>query len=197
MPNGSSVYQSLCDRLGVEEQHRSNLFWASIAGAPLAWWFLSGRSRPQSSPDTNINAFFKNKDTAPPTVVQHSKRQATSFHSFLKEVPQAHRDASSFSAFLKPQGSTQAAVTDSLPIADAAHGPDVADVVITILFGTEYGFSKEVAERAATAVKACGNYWYAAATKLQPSLCGSESHLNYYFAGQSSWTWLTIQRVRT
>lgn len=162
MPNGVSIYQSLCDRLGVEEQHRSKLFWASIAGAPLVWWVLSGRSRPQSSPDTNINAFFKDKDTVPATDGQQAKRQATSFHSFLKKVPQAHRDPSSFSAFLKPQGSTQAAVTDSLPTTEAASGPDAADVIITILFGTEYGFSKEIAERAAAAIKACGHYWYIA-----------------------------------
>lgn len=164
MPNSASVYQSLCDRLGVEEQHRSKLFWGSIAGAPLVWWLLSSRSRPQSSPDTNINAFFKNKDTIPPPVVQHAERQATSFHSFLKKVPQAHRDPSSFSAFLKPQGSTQAAVTDSLPTPEAANGPHAADVIITILFGTEYGFSKEIAERAAAAIKACGSYWYVAVT---------------------------------
>ena len=171
MPNGVPVYQSLCDRLGVEEQHRSKLFWASVAGAPLVWWVLSGRSRAQPSPSTNINAFFKNKSTSPTPAVQQAKRQPTSFHSFLKKVPQAHRDASSFSAFLKPQGSTQAAVTDSLPSSEAASGPGAADVIITILFGTEYGFSKEVAERAAAAIKACGNYWYAAVTKHSVCPC--------------------------
>lgn len=158
MPSGSSVYQSLCDRLGVKEQHRSKLFWASIAGAPLVWWILSSRPQPKSPPDTSIDAFFKNKDTARQPN-QQAKRKATSFHSFLKEVPQAHRDASSFSAFLKPQGSTQAAMTDSSPAPDTAQGPAAADVIITILFGTEYGFSKEVAERAAGAIKACGSYW--------------------------------------
>lgn len=159
MPNAPSVYQSLCDRLGVEEQHRSKLFWAGIAGAPLVWWILRSRSQPKSPPDTNINAFFKNKDTAPQQITQQPKRKATGFHSFLKEVPQSHRDASSFSAFLKPQGSTQAAMPDSSPTPEAAVGPDAADVIITVLFGTEYGFSKEVAERAAAAIKACGSYW--------------------------------------
>ena len=159
MPNGSSVYQSLCDRLGVEEQHRSKLFWASIAGAPLVWWILNSRSQPKSPPDTSIDAFFKNKDTAPQAINQQDKRKATSFHSFLKEVPQAHRDASSFSAFLKPQGSIPAAVTDSSPTPETAQGPAAADVIITIMFGTEYGFSKEIAERAAGAIKACGSYW--------------------------------------
>lgn len=159
MPNGSSVYQSLCDRLGVEEQHRSKLFWASIAGAPLVWWILTSRSQPRSPPDTSIDAFFKNKDTVPQSITQQVKRKATSFHSFLKEVPQAHRDARSFSAFLKPQRSTQATVTDSSPTPEAALGPDAAQVIITILFGTEYGFSKEVAERAAGVIQACGSYW--------------------------------------
>lgn len=159
MPHGSSVYQSLCDRLGVEEQHRSKLFWASIAGAPLVWWILNSRSQPKCLPDTSIDAFFKNKDTAPQPLNQQGKKKATNFHSFLKEVPQAHRDASSFSAFLKPQGSTQAAVTDKSSTPETAQEPAAADVIITVLFGTEYGFSKEVAERAAGAIKACGSYW--------------------------------------
>ena len=159
MPNTSSVYQSLCDRICIHEEHRSKLLWASIVGAPLVWWLFCSRSQPKTSPDTNINAFFKIKAAVQFPAAQQARRKATSFHSFLKEVPQAHRDASSFSAFLKARGSKQAAATGIATQQQVDHGPKAADAVITVLFGTEYGFSKEVAERAAKAIAACGSYW--------------------------------------
>ena len=161
MPDGPTLYQSLCDRLGIDERDRSRLFWASLAGVPLLWWAFSGRSQPKPAPDTNINAFFKNKTPNQLPSGQQAKRKATSFHSFLKEVPQTHRDASSFSAFLKAPGSNQAVAASNAPKQKADQGPKAADAVVTVLFGTEYGFSKEVADRTANAIKACGSYWCA------------------------------------
>ena len=167
MPNGASVYQSLCDRLGVDEQHRSKLFWASAVGTPVVWWILSSRSKEKQKPDTNINAFFKDKSVARAPAPQQPKRKATSFHSFLKEIPQAHRDATSFGAFLKGPTLDTAAQTSSITDDQALKGPTASDVVITVLFGTEYGFSKEVAERVAAAITACGSYWYTASWPMQ------------------------------
>lgn len=170
MLNGPNACQSFCDRLGIQERDRSRLYWASLASVPLLWWVFSGRSQPKSSPDTNINAFLKNKTPSQIPAGQQAKRKATSFHSFLKEVPQAHRDASSFSAFLKTPGSNHAVAASNAPKQKADQGPRAADAVITVLFGTEYGFSKEVAERAADAIKASGSYWCAALRVLSNTL---------------------------
>lgn len=161
MPNVSSVYQSVCDRLGVEQHHQSKLFWATVLGTPVLLWALSGRSKGNQQQDTNINAFFKDKSTVRPPSAQQPKRRGTGFHSFLKEVPQAHRDATSFGAFLKSPASAVAVASDDAPGQQAPKGPKANDIVICVLFGTEYGFSKEVAERVAAAITACGSYWCA------------------------------------
>ena len=160
MPNGSSYYQALCNQLGVDEKHRSKLFWASIVGTPVLCWALSSRSKTTQQPDTNINAFFKDKSAVRAPKPSPAKRQATSFHSFLKEVPQAHRDATSFGAFLKNAGSNPAATASTEPVLACIESPKASDVIITVLYGTEYGFSKEVAERVAAAITASGSYWY-------------------------------------
>lgn len=159
MPNGPSVYNSLCDRVGLEEQHRSKLFWATVLGTPVLLWALSSRSKTKQKPDTHINAFFKDKSVVRAPSPQQPKRKGTGFHSFLKEVPQAHRDATSFGAFLKAPASAAAVVSSNAASQQVYKGPKASDVVISVLFGTEYGFSKEVAERVAAAITACGSYW--------------------------------------
>lgn len=160
MPNGSSVHQSFFDRLGVDQNHRSQLFWASIVTLPVALWAFSARSQPQQRPETSINAFFKDKSVVPgPVAPPARRRQPTSFQSFLKKEPEAHRDPTSFSSFLKKPQSNKSTDSNASPSPAVVSGPKADDVVITVLFGTEYGFSKEVAERAAKAVTASGSYW--------------------------------------
>ena len=195
MPNGPSVYNSVCDRFGLEEQHRSKLFWATVLGTPVLLWALSSRSKAKQKPGTHINAFFKDKSAVRAPSAQQPKRKGTGFHSFLKEVPQAHRDATSFGAFLKAPASAAAVVSSNAPSQQASKGPKASDVVISVLFGTEYGFSKEVAERVAAAIMACGSYWYAAKAHTKKhhilTVCCS-SQLCFWLAGSSCLIWLTM-----
>lgn len=161
MPTGPAAYQKLCDSLGIDERHRTTLFWAGLLGLPAAWWALSGRPHPAPAQDTNINAFFKQKPSAQLPAPNQSRRQPTSFQSFLKEAPQAQRDPTSFSSFLKGSLQTPSDQHRSpASQATAPAGPADTDCAITVLFGTEYGFSKEVAERAAASITASGAYWY-------------------------------------
>lgn len=194
MPNGPSVYSSLCDGFGLEKQHRSKLFWATVFGTPVLLWALSSRSKAKQKPDTHINAFFKDKSAVRAPLAQQPKRKGTGFHSFLKEIPQAHRDATSFGAFLKDPASVAAAVTNNAPSQQASAGPKASDAVIAVLFGTEYGFSKEVAERVAAAIMACGSYWYAATAHTKKchilKVCCS-SQLCVWLTGSSCLIWLT------
>lgn len=68
---------------------------------------------------------------------------ATDFGSFLKERAAA------------PAGAGAAAQHQQ------QHGPPLTadSVVITVLFGTEYGFSKEIAEKLADALRERPPYW--------------------------------------
>lgn len=161
MPASPAAFQRFCEILGIDERHHSTVFWTGLLGLPAAWWALSSRSQPPPS-NTHINAFFKQKPVARPPISTQPKRQSTSFHSFLKEIPQAHKDPTSFGAFLKgPSQTTSNQATSSSCPASGPTGPDETDCAITVLFGTEYGFSREVAERVAAAVTNSGPYWYA------------------------------------
>ena len=160
MPNDSSVYQHLCDRLEVDKKHRSRVFWASVVGVPVVWWALNTRSRAKQQPDTSINAFFKDNSVKPAAASQAVKKTlATSFDSFLKEPPLAQQKATDFSSFLKAPETADASDSGSVPPVAVVSGPEADDIVITVLFGTEYGFSKEVAERVAASLTASGPYW--------------------------------------
>ncbi len=66
--------------------------------------------------------------------------------------------ATDFGSFLK-RSAASAAVAQ--PAAAAADGPPLTpeSVVVTILFGTEYGFSKEIAEKLRDALRAQPPYW--------------------------------------
>lgn len=167
MPNTPAMFERFCESLGVEDRYRKTLFWAGLLGLPAAWWAFGTRSAPTPSSDTHINAFFKQKPTAKPLAAAPAKRQATSFHSFLKQVPHAQRDPGSFGAFLKAptQAASEQQAQSDAPAASAP-GPKDTDHAITVLYGTEFGFSKEVAERAAAAIKTSGPYWYSSLHRL-------------------------------
>ena len=142
--------------------HIEERFWlvAGVATIPLAWWLLSShtsKNAPQSHQmRTDFNSFLRvvgepNVPAAkPPSKPKHA---ATSFLSFIKNVeddePPA-RDSTSFSSFLRSSNvrSTSAAAA-SLAVAAAPEGPTMSSesIPLTVLFGTEFGFSKEIAEK--------------------------------------------------
>lgn len=161
MPAGPAIFPKLCEQLGVDERQGNTLFWAGLLSLPAAWWALSYKPQQPPSQETHINAFFKQKPSAQISAPDRPVRQSTSFQSFLKQAPQAQRDPTSFGAFLKKSSQLPSNQQSSPQHQSAAPtGPQDSDCAITVLFGTEYGFSKEVAERAAAAITASGAYWY-------------------------------------
>lgn len=110
-------------------------FWlaAGVATLPLAWFFYSSR-RAKTSPQ------------------QRQMRDVTSYSSFLKNVEDVAprvRDVSSFSQFLKKTGGASTTASSGPAVAAKAIGPVLTpdSVPVTVLFGTEFGFSKEIAEK--------------------------------------------------
>lgn len=78
--------------------------------------------------------------------------------------PARRRDPSKFSAFLKSTGpSTAGQGGASLVPALAAEGgpspPRDDQIVVTVVFGTEFGFSKEIAEKLCSMLRETGAYW--------------------------------------
>ena len=106
---------------------------AGMATLPLAWFLYSSR-RAKTSPQ------------------QRQMRDVTSYSSFLKNVEDVAprvRDVSSFSQFLKKSGGASTTASSGPAVAAKPIGPvrTPDSVPLTVLFGTEFGFSKEIAEK--------------------------------------------------
>lgn len=111
-------------------------FWSTVSAASLALLYLK---RPKKGPND-------------------AKPDPGDFNAFLKVPPQQQRDPTCFDAFLKRDARDVGDVEDVL--AEEPAGPPNGDVVkITVLFGTEYGLSKEVAEKLCKELRDTGKYW--------------------------------------
>jgi hypothetical protein len=154
---------------GSGSQYRLLLLATScVAGSYL--WYLLSRPRKSKRPATDFNSFLKKVSepaAAAPTPAGPPRRGLTSFSAFLRDGgPPAARDATSFSAFLKnrPDAAAAQPAAAASPSADDAQGagsaqPSADSVVVTVLYGTEYGFSREIAEKLRDRLRGLPPYW--------------------------------------
>lgn len=128
--------------------------YSLLFGLPLAYW-LTRPAKKEELP-TDFNSFLRQ----PVAEVASPAPLATSFESFLKEVPQVYLETD-FESFLKKAPSTAQNIgVASQGIAKAEVSKLSADdVKVTVMFGTEYGFSKEIAEKLCSKVKEMGSFW--------------------------------------
>ena len=102
-------------------------------------------------------------------VLRKPKRRPTGFEAFLKldKNAETQRSAANFSSFLRSADRTQATAdaVDVLaaPAVSAAAGPQAGDAAVLVLFGTEYGASREVSEKLCERIRVAGPYWWDAA----------------------------------
>ena len=153
-------------------------------GACLALWRRDERNSSAARPRTDFDGFLKAQPAAAtaPAVSQPAQRgaaqrSATSFGSFLKDgssaQPSHQRDPTSFGSFLKgsaphkdAQHDNSDGSTDAQSGAASHNGgsgaesqPSPDSVPVTVLFGTEFGFSKEIAEKLRDRLLAGVRYW--------------------------------------
>ena len=126
-------------------ERRGQLVLAAAAGAAGAAWWLrraaaSGASAPVAA--NSFVAYLKDRSVGvQPAAPPQKKYAPTSFDAYLKQAdPAAHA---------APAAAAAAAAGPAAP-------PEAKP--LTVLYGTEYGFSKEVAEKACSALKGAG-YW--------------------------------------
>ncbi|GMH36378.1 hypothetical protein BSKO_04246 [Bryopsis sp. KO-2023] len=113
----------------LDGEHRA-LLWASLGCATLALWYLKPTSKKSIDP-TDFDGFLKQRP---------NKASPTDFDSFLKG-PSGSGPA---------QDDVSEVVEETAPL-DAIRVP--------VLYGTEYGFSKEIAEKLCGQLKEKGSYW--------------------------------------
>lgn len=123
---------------------RSQAAFTAIATVPLIWWRINAWTdrKPRHAGPTDFNHFLK---VPAATHTAPTARLATDFDSFL--IDSSTGDDVADRMLQNQQGK------DS--------GPPLTEdsIVVTILFGTEYGFSKEIAEKLRDAIWAQPPLW--------------------------------------
>ncbi|KAK9905499.1 hypothetical protein WJX75_000993 [Coccomyxa subellipsoidea] len=147
---------------------KASWLWTGLVAAPVAWYVYSRlRNRPPPR-EASFDAFLRPGAKAAKVQREDKPRPAANFSAFLKRPEQAQkpvRQAASFSSFLRKQpGQAEPAAaaatespTDAESIIEAGPGPEQKPV--TVLYGTEYGFSKEIAEKLLGKLKESGALW--------------------------------------
>ena len=102
---------------------------------------------------TNFDSFLR----APVPVAANATAQKTDFNSFLRVKP-SEPCSTDFSSFLRDRGTT-APAQDVQQIKEQAEEVPTDSAPVLVMFGTEYGFSKEIAEKLCQQLKYSGKYW--------------------------------------
>ena len=138
-------------------------------------------------------------------VLRKPKRRPTGFEAFLKidKNAETQRSPANFSCFLRNADRTQATavVVDvgAAPAVSAAAGPREGDAAVLVLFGTEYGASREISEKLCERMRAAGPYWSAllqAATSALYAQQRASSLLTtkHRTTGRACWIWRSTQK---
>ena len=118
---------------------------SAALAVPVAVWLARRLSSPHPAAvpeDTGFEAYLKRQAPNPCATVAHA---ATSFEAYLKAAP--------------ANGDTGSAAASAQPAQQKAAPPPPGSKPVTVLYGTEYGFSKEVAESACERLGAGGEFW--------------------------------------
>jgi sulfite reductase (NADPH) flavoprotein alpha-component len=149
------------DRLAADARARPMLYAA--VGLPALYLLTRGGKRKGEDLATDFNSFLKAPSDEPAGVP--AAPLATDFNSFLKAPAPVYRETD-FQSFLKAQpasagtgGQKQAPAKGAAAAAPAAAALRPDQVKLTVMYGTEYGFSKEVAERLVARLAAIGAYF--------------------------------------
>jgi sulfite reductase alpha subunit-like flavoprotein len=153
--------------MDADGRRRSTAVLVSCAaGAAGCVWLLKQLASPaQQHSATDFETFLL--APPPPPTAQPPRQQpavsATCFESFLKVAPAAAQPCSTdFASFLIDGGSSSSAAA-ATGAADPAAEPQEAvpedAVPVAVLYGTEYGFAHEIAEKLAAQLKDTGKFW--------------------------------------
>ncbi|GFR40974.1 hypothetical protein Agub_g1639 [Astrephomene gubernaculifera] len=142
--------------------------WAIAAGVPVAWYLLS-RRRPADDERTDFDGFLKVVEPVGSTGGQPEPgRSSGTIDAFFKDAGEQvdTRNPLDFNSFLLSNASSAPAKSGQKPSgakqpasAPERKGPSADMKPVLVLYGTEYGFSKEIAEKLCSMLSACGGVW--------------------------------------
>jgi sulfite reductase (NADPH) flavoprotein alpha-component len=136
---------------------RRYVLYGAAAGAATYLWLKSGSSRRGTAADaTDFDSFLR-----APAPIAAPAACGTTFESFLREQPE-QPGSTDFASFLRnrnssaqPAGNQQQQQAASKPVEVI---PETA-VPVLVMYGTEYGFAREIAEKLSQQLKDSGKFW--------------------------------------
>lgn len=135
--------------------------YVAALGLPLTYWLLKPSRKKEDFP-TDFNSYLR----APVAEAQARPAPlATSFEAFLKEQPKQVYAETDFQSFLKKQAAPAGKAATGQQAAGSKKPAEkrlvlTADLIkVTVMFGTEYGFSRDIAEKLCERIKGLGGYF--------------------------------------
>lgn len=135
------------------------MLWAGAAAVPVSMYMLRGKPRSSAPEEPTGFDHYLRQPVPSQQPTKEELRQATQFDTFLKVRP-AEPNPTDFSTFLKnapAAGGVAGGAAAAPAVVEEAIPLDRARV--TVMYGTEYGFSKEIAEKLCAQLKETGAFW--------------------------------------
>ncbi|GLI69078.1 hypothetical protein VaNZ11_013623 [Volvox africanus] len=143
-------------------------YWRwTVASVPIAWYLVSRRRRADTTQDrTDFDGFLKAVEPVGSTGSQLKPgKMSGPIDAFYKDagIQGDSRNPLDFDSFLLSSRTgvkSQAESPNTQRLAEMRHpGPSPDMKPVTILYGTEYGFSKEIAEKLCQQLQTSGSFW--------------------------------------
>ncbi len=140
--------------------------WAAAASIPVAWYIYSRRRRSAHDQRTDFDGFLKAVEPIGSTGSRAATRGSGTIDAFYKNAADVDtRNPVDFDSFIRgpkkgssgPQvgvGKGAAAAAPAKPRPTPDHKP------VLVMYGTEYGFSKEIAEKLCSLLAKQGGLWW-------------------------------------
>ncbi|GLC44408.1 hypothetical protein PLESTB_000472800 [Pleodorina starrii] len=142
--------------------------WTIAASVPAAWYLLSRRRRADADQDrTDFDGFLKAVEPVGSTGSRPApSRSSGPIDAFFKDAgaDEDTRNPLDFDSFLLstkagPKGQAPLPSAKQPVAAELQRGPTADMKPVTVMYGTEYGFSKEIAEKLCGQLRAAGDFW--------------------------------------
>lgn len=150
--------------------------WAAAASIPVAWYIFSRRRRSAQDQRTDFDGFLKAVEPIGSTGSRAATRGSGTIDAFYKNAADVDtRNPVDFDSFIRgpkkaSSGPQVGVATSAAAAAPAKPRPTPDHKPVLVMYGTEYGFSKEIAEKLCSSLaKQSGLWWVKDAAEPSPA----------------------------
>jgi sulfite reductase (NADPH) flavoprotein alpha-component len=141
----------------ASNKHRYALYAAGAAAGVATYFLLKQEKSGARNQPTDFGSFLR---VVPQAATETAK--STSFESFLRDQP-VQPSSTDFASFLRSSGPVQQEQQQQQQHQQAHHQTEAVPedaVPVLVIYGTEYGFAREISEKLAQQLKDTGSFWY-------------------------------------